>query len=236
MKQHFGTIPITDLGPYEISNQVITSGAYSLSTLSTCPYVRLIGSTGAQKLFSWNERVEIPDGETARVQNASCHRGDIFINGGSDYTTLPARVTIPVPVTYEEFDVAVVLIKPDLGVDTRRARRAFFTFLQPDTTAVQPEGVAIIRGKVTNHSYNTGNEIPLVIPPVGPDVGIGYACAAFIPPLTITPMIPLGYGASFTDSTNPHTLLDCGEITIVGFNDNAAWLAFPPTAFYVLEY
>jgi len=235
MKQHFGTIPITDLGPNEISNQVITSGAYSLSTLSTCPYVRLIGSTGAQKLFSWNERVEIPNGETARVQNASCHRGDIFINGGYDYSTLPARVTIPVPLTFVDAP-DFVIITPEYGVDTRRARRAFFTFFQPDVTFPPPGGLALVRGKVTNHSYNTGNEIPLIPPPVGPEAGIGFACPAFIPSLTVTPMIPLGYGASFTDSTNPHTLLDCAEVTILGFDDHAAWLAFPPTAFYVLEY
>lgn len=235
MKQHYGTIAITDLGPNEISDQVITAGAYSLSTLSTCPYVILIGSTGAQKLFSWNERVEIPDGETARVQNASCHRGDIFINGGYDYSTLPARVTIPVPLTAVDAP-DFVIITPEYGVDTRRARRAFFTFFQPDITFPPPGGLALVRGKVINHSYNTFSEIPLVPPPFGPLSGLGFAYPSAIPPLTITPMIPLGYGASYTDSTNPHTLLDCGEVTILGLDDHAAWLAFPLTAFYVLEY
>lgn len=231
MKQHYGTIAITDIGPFEESDQVITAGSYCLSTLSTVPYVTFIGPSGSQKLFSWNELVVIPEGETARVKNSSCHRGDIFINGGYDYNTLPGRVTVPVPVVITGGGEAPFIMTPTFGVDTRRARRAFFTFVNTINFDPGLDATAIITGKILNHSYNTFNEISLLIPPTS---GIGFACAAVIPALTAYPMIPLGYGAAATDSTNPHTLLDCGEIYFISTNPD--WSALQPTAFYVLEY
>lgn len=235
MKQHYGTIPITDLGPGEVSKQVITSGFYSLSTLSTCPYVRLIGSTGAQKLFSWNERVEIPEGETALVENASCHRGDIFINGGYDYSTLPARVTVPVPLLAESFGEGQIVFRPEYGLDTRRARRAFIAFFNNDPSLIPSSlSFCFVSGRVTNHSFNTRSELPF-INPVYTQTGIGFLNVVELPAATIVPLIPLGYGASMTDPTFPHALLDCAHFTLIA-NDDTYWSSIPLTALYVLEY
>jgi hypothetical protein len=238
MKQHYGTIAVGGLNPNEVSDVVLTSGSYSLSTLSTIPYIQLLGPSGAQKLFSWNERIDIPDGETARIQNASCHKGDVFINGGSDYTTLPGRVTVPVPIVRYVGGGGDIIFIPEYPVDTRRARRAFFVFYSPLDTddPPVPDAIAVIKGSVINHTHDTGNLIALAAftPPLN-NSGIGYVAVQTLPGLTITPMIPLGYGASFTDSTNPHALLDCA-IPYIYADEESAWDSFPLTAYYVLEY
>ena len=240
MKQHYGTIAITDIGPEEISKQVITAGAYSLSTLSNIPYVRLLGSTGAQKLFSWNERVVIPDGETARVQNASCHRGDIFINGGFDYASLPARVTVPVTLTRTiGIATGLTVITPAWPVDTRRARKAFLVIAEPLPTTIPNGAAAVVIGRVINHSCETFNEIPslsAIIPLIGDQPGIGFFNVVPLPPAVQTSFIPLGYGAALTDPMFPHALLDCGIAIIVSDDVETSWSLIPLTGFYVLEY
>lgn len=240
MPQHYGTIAVGGLNPQEVSDLVLTSGSYSLSTLSTVPYIQLLGPSGSQKLFSWNERIEIPNGETARIQNASCHKGDVFINGGLDYTTLPGRITVPVPFAdIVDLGEGNSMMYPDYPVDTRRARRAFLTWWDPAVvigTESLPTSTAlvIIKGTVLNHSHSTVNGLTGVVLPSPVGVGgIGYLSALELAALTITPMIPLGYGAAFTDSTNPHTLLDCAIPYL--FFDNQ-WTEVPQTAYYVLEY
>jgi hypothetical protein len=234
MKQYFGTIAIADIGPFERSEQVITSGWYSLSSLSTIPYVRLTGSHGAQKIFSWGELVYIPDGETAFVENMSCHRGDIFLNGGRDYSNIPSRITVPVPlVTIASPFEDTFFTYPQYPIDTRRAKRAYASL---DVITSNTPTTIITTGKVINHNHNTYNKLQDIIT-LFPDffAGVGYFSTWDIsPPIINYGQFPLGYQANFAPDGNPHNLLDMSSFLLV--YPGGGIITINDCAYYTLEY
>jgi hypothetical protein len=231
MKQHYGTLAIGNLGPGAKSDLVLTSGSYCLSSMSTVPYVTFLGSSGSQKIFSWNELVTIPDGETAIIQNVSAHPGDIFINGGHDYSSRPARITIPVALETKYIE-DIYVIYPRFPVDTRIARRAFFV-LPFDVELNQTVEVAIL-GNIRNHSHETSNMIAFLQGILPPFNGIGNLTFVQLETVITYSQIPLGYAAIGDDSFLPHCLLDSAWPVILGlypdqFIENRS-------AYYTLEY
>lgn len=126
---NYGTFIYSSIDPGAEAGQ-LSSGTYSLSSLSTIPYVSLRGLSSKEKLFSWNEPIEIPEGASATIVNKSAHRGDIAINGGADWGSRPDRVTVPFTLLQSGNDLMPVYSNADGNdvpgwVDTRRCRRAW---------------------------------------------------------------------------------------------------------------
>jgi hypothetical protein len=183
-------------------------GLYSLSSLATVPYVSFVGLGQHEKLFSWGELVEVPVGKMITVKNASYHQGDIFINAGQDYATLPSRVTVPVPVTDFGIDGGFHSFATLFPVDTRRARRAYFV---TEITVNLGGSKYFRRGEARQHSLpQTVSPTLPVAPPFFPARSIGYQeDVSPIAPLGITRCYwPLGMCSSLSDDTRPHALLD----------------------------
>jgi hypothetical protein len=232
--QKYGTVRITNVRPKQVTEQQLSSGFWSLSTLSTVPYVRLTGPGGFQKLFSWNEIVEVPAGTDAFIENASAHQGDIVINGGTDFGALPARVTVPVPLVDKatqlpitQDPVAPTFIVPLWRCDTRRARRAFLVF--GFVTGDNGNGFAV-RGFAQTRSHRTQNSMDAA------SSGVGFSTGYIIPAATQVSIIPLGHQAlNGLPPGEPHALLDAGEVEFLftpGQNETFTNLS----AYYVLEY
>lgn len=190
---------------------------YQLGVNSTCPFVRLLGGSGSQKLISWNEKIEVAPGTMVTLENASFHRGDIWVNSGWDPSAIPARVTVPVEVNA----FAGPIFTSAFPCDTRRARRAFLA--GPKGTA----GAASIDivGEARQRSHSIGNA-----PTEGPNPVPQYGLTISFPPATTIGLIPLGENAGFDDTV--HSLLDLVNFTttgIPGATASGAW-------HYVLEY
>jgi hypothetical protein len=231
-QQNLGTFFVGFVEHGKKSKLQLSEGYYSLSTLSTVPYVSLIGMGKREKVFSWNEIVEVPPGKIATVKNVSHHDGDIVINGGRDYGAAPRRITVPVPV----FDAAGANDPPVPGdaievrypADVRRARAAWFVV---DWQTGDTEVLIRKLGERRLGSHNTA---------AGPVEPAGYFSEETIPPNTVFSAIPLGY-TSAVGQTEAQCLLDTAEIrietaadTVFYTNTVAAFDLF--NAYYVIEY
>jgi hypothetical protein len=243
-KANFGTFATGLVEPQTRTTHQLAEGHYSLSTLSTVPYVSLVGHAQTEKIFSWGEVVYVPDGVAVTIKNASYHKGDIVLNGGRDFSTLPQRVTVPVTVQAvpdpeaEEFFFLI----PDWKVDTRRARRAWIainlsTFEGQDQNAILTAGR--IEGSKGGHSHATGplvtGPVPAVLQPLfGTGSMVGYINNIFLPAATAQGVFPLGDLANTVPATIAHALLD------TGFFAARIELEEPPPsplqAYYILEY
>lgn len=127
-------------------------GYYTLSVRGNVPFVKLVGADRSQKTFSWGETIAIQEQKNVTVFNASYHTGDIIINGGQDWATVPGRVTVPVTPTFIDAGSNWNFAVP--RVDTRRARTVWL-MMGPgivSPTTVNRKGVRIIG------SHDTGNQ------------------------------------------------------------------------------
>ena len=240
--------------PRKATKQNVPEGFWSLSSLSTVPYVRFTGPGGFQKEFSWGEIVEVPKGCEATLENASYHVGDIVLNGGRDYSTCPARITVPVflrelflsgnipkltplPPGFPDPSDFPIAIAPSWPVDVRRARRAYLaidwrTDNKPDGETIIPaEDLTFdIYGFAEQRSHDTGNSVP--IPSGRP--GVGYSSHCVMVAGTEFGIIPLGYSACNGDCCEAMALLDYADFIVK--IDADFLVEFNPSAYYILEY
>lgn len=242
MKQRYGTLRAEKVPPRSKARDgrgnflVLSAGFWSLSTLSSVPYVRVLGPSGTQKEFSWNEMIEVPSGETAQVMNASYHVGDIVLNGGQDFGALPSRITVPVsfatlatpPVIITEPPVGPTPLVTAWKADTRRCRRAF---LMMEMNAIIDFDVTV-RGFAEQRSHRTVNGMTVT---AGTPGGVGYQSIVRLNAATNGFLIPLGFNASVVGATVPHVLLDAAEVRFsITEGVDANWTLI--NAYYVLEY
>lgn len=207
-----GRVGRETLSNYQLSGHQPNGTWYSLSTLSTVPYVQLVGAQGFEKIFSWGEPTWLPPGANAKVGNASYHDGDIFINGGKDYQ-VPPRVTFPIQ---NESALAEVFTYTQ-GIDVRRCTRAWFVI--PSNGALAP-GFTTYKFDQQLKVHSGGSNV----------VGVSVSINA---PMDIT-YFPLGIGTNAASALDvSHALLDViNDITVV-FDNQVANL---PRAYIVLEY
>ena len=200
-------------------------GVFSLSSRSNVPFVALVGRSGFYKVFSWGEIVEIPHQEQCTVKNVSFHGGDIYINGGADYDTRPARISVPVPII-EQGEGAGLLYTGLFPADVRMARRAYM-MVNAQTLLVNT--TVNIVGKQFDGSHNTGNEI---VSGVG-SPGSGYRELYELPSSVEIGPIPLGKRASYGDDSRPHALLTTAAVYFLAIEVE---LSTDGNAYYTLEY
>lgn len=154
---------------------------YSLGVNSTVPYVRVL-TEGSQKIFSWGEPIVVQPRVNATIVNASYHPGDIFIQSGSDPGAIPARVTIPVGLKYQ--NVAHTVLEGRFPVDVRRARRAFVAGFAVSTNAFK-SFVVVAFARDRSHTITPAFAF-------GPPITAIYAWVQRIPPNTFMGLMSLG--------------------------------------------
>lgn len=218
-------------GPNREANLVLAGGVsipyvYNLSVRSTVPYVRLLGGSFSQKIISWNESVVVPAGEMVTVYNASFHGGNIIFNTGtSDYSAVPSRITVPIPLLINGAGDFL----GEFPLDCRRARRAYLGgFPSAAATPITGESVLI---EATN-AASTFPRPPSAAPVEGEAPGLTETRAMM--PVQALLNIPLGIGALQTDTV--HTLLDNVTFVIPEEIAVTAFLNDRTTLAYVLEY
>lgn len=207
--------------PIKLSGGKTIPFVYSLGINSTVPYVKLIGSSMGQKLFSWTEQIIVPAGEMVTVANGSYHPGDIWIQSGADPSALPARVTLAVGLIQTEVGKAQFQNVPTYKLDTRRARRAFVQGFPDNSNAVDftAQGISRLR-----------SHFVLPSPP------IEVRTPTFLSTISVPPGNPglLALGKDARPGDGVHALLD-----EAGFLWDAA-VNFPDgtsgAVYYVLEY
>lgn len=120
--------------PAAVEAGSIGPGVYSLGTRSTVPFIQIKGTDGFNKIASWGELIEVPNGQMATVANASHHAGDIFLNQGEEPGAMPSRITIGTPFV-ENSSLAPDDLQRFLfpngktatsWIDCRRARTVYF--------------------------------------------------------------------------------------------------------------
>lgn len=221
------------------SQATLSAGVYSLSARSNVPFVTLVGRSGFQKTFSWGEIVEVPHKEQCTVKNSSFHSGDIFINGGADYDTRPAAISVPVPVNLRLGLALGTCWTPDYPADVRMARRAYFSMNAFVEDEIDPGSIisATVLGKRVDGSHNTTNDTTLA----AVEPGTGYSSLYDLPHASALGLIPLGFSAMLGDDTRPHILLTTAQIYLLpvhafhrGSSSGGDSENF--TAYYVMEY
>lgn len=228
--QPYSSFSAFAIEPGKVSDLKLSGGRtipyiYSLAVASSVPYVRLLGSSGGQKLFSWNEKILVPPGEMVTVQNASFHRGDIVIQSGWDPGAKPQRITVPVTFHSVPADALLGLPAaraPDFPADTRRCRRAYVSgFGATSMDPVQFNAIGI--AKERSHVIDTATSSEAF---AGPQ----YLTTISVPPFTEPGLLMLGNQAAPSDTI--HQLLDA---TTFRWGNDAA--ETPNGAlYYVLEY
>lgn len=227
--QPYSSFSAYAVAPERVTDLKLSGGktipyVYSLAVASSVPYVRLIGSSVGQKLFSWNEKIVVPPGEMVTVANASFHRGDIVIQSGWDPGAKPQRVTVPL----DWQSVAAVGILPAgsmpvFPADTRRCRRAYVTGFQA-TTNTPLTFYAIGIAKERSHPNSGPGSMTEA------DLGSQYRSIINFPINTDLGLVPLGDLASPNDSI--HTLLDATTFLV----SDPALQTQNGSLYYVIEY
>jgi hypothetical protein len=237
IRQPLNTFFQQNVEPFQKSSIILSGGYdrpyyYSLGNQSTVPFVRLQGSGGTQKEFTWGESVEVLPGQNVQVESASYMPGDIQIQSGLDIANKPARTTIPIKVLPDQDSFfgegplpANSIITPIFPCDCRNARRAYLGCL----IEVADDSTFRISGINKQHSWpgRVEGEVS-AIEPTGKKYSFLYEMQA----LTLYSMIPLGFGADYADPSLPMTLADyvTWELNIgSGFNGQNNF-------FYTLEY
>lgn len=198
-EQPYSSFKAIGVAPQQKTTLYLSGGqtipySYQLGALSTVPFVRLAGPSIGQKIVSFNEQIVIPPGELATVENVSYHVGDIWINSGWDPAVRPSRVTVPMASAF----TAGLDQTTEMGVDTRRAQRAFIGGFG-DTDAAG--GTFTITGVARERSHPT-TTLFLDLPTPQPR----YTSTIIIPPNTAIGLVPLGDKAQPGDTI--HDLLD----------------------------
>jgi len=194
---------------------------YSLGINSTVPYVKLVGSSMGQKLFSWTEQIIVPPGEMVTIANGSYHPGDIWIQSGADPSALPARVTVPVGLTQTEVGKGIFQNVPKFNLDTRRARRAFVQGIPDNSLAVEftAQGISRLRSHF-----------------VQPAIPAELRTPTFVSTVTVPPGTPglLALGKDARPGDGVHALLD--EASFLWADQISFPVGTSGAVYYVLEY
>lgn len=190
---------------------------YALSVRSTCPYVRYLGGSQDQKVFSWNEIIMVPPGQLVTVYSDTYHRGDIVINSGRDPAALPSRITVPVGMVDNGANWV-----PQWPLDCRRAHRAFLTGFRA-TVGANVTFTITNRQRAGSWDFNPAEAIVT-------DPQPGIVETRVVPPSVKLDPVPLGINANATDTV--HGLAD----TVTFMVSNNAPIAVNGSLAYVLEY
>ena len=225
-QQNYGTFRCGYVQAKSSSGVQLGPGAYSLSTLSNVPYVSFRGAPRQEKTFSWGETIIVREGETVTVWNESYHPGDIVINGGQDYATIPRRITVPVYLNWTASGIGgLPTLTPANPCDARRAKGVWIALAaQVVTTSNGNLGKV---GKPQERSHFT--EVPVVIKNL---IGAGYFSNEIVAAGTALTMIPLGYQSNMGDDSSTMCLLDTAEFIFTNIADGAQL----NMAYYVIEY
>ena len=138
-RQLLNTFFQQNVEPFQKSSIILSGGVdrpyyYSLGNQSTVPFVRLQGSGGTQKEFTWGETVEVLPGQNVQVESASYMPGDIQIQSGRDVQNRPARTTISIKTIPDVEDLSAIPlpgdgslpeVRPVFPCDCRGAKRAY---------------------------------------------------------------------------------------------------------------
>jgi len=216
MHQRYGTYELGYTPVGTLIQTPLNAGYYSLSSMSNVPYVSIVGSGGNEKTFSWGEIIYVAPGENARVKNASYHPGEITLNGGKDFCTMPGRITIPVSLTIT--NVPTFTFKTAFPLDTRRAKRAWLYL-----NTVADVGCSCSKiGKAVRRAHNTTNTV---------SPGPGYTFVESI--VAGSQVLQIALGASSTGTGNDAmALLDTAELTMQNLTVDPRLAS----SYYVLEY
>jgi len=219
--QPYSSFQAINVGPNLPTGLRLTGGktrpfVYSLGVNSTVPYIRLIGGSTSQKLFSWGEQIIVPPGEMVTVENASYHPGDVYLQSGADPAAIPARVTVPVGLVNVNGAAT-----GSFGVDTRRAKRAFVSGFA-ETTANEAIGI-------TGYARERQHDVTIGFSYFATPIAY-YLYFTYIPIGTFLGLMPLGNKALPGDPV--HALLDYAEFAYTGIDTRSESGA----VYYVLEY
>lgn len=255
--QNTTVISVGYVEPNSPSTSQLGEGTYTLNKRSNVPYVSLVGSLGYRKTISWGEIADVPCRELVTVHNASYHGGDIFINKGDDTNNWPRRISVPVGFRTTSFisdEGPQTLLQTNFPCDTRAAKRAYFNVDARVALESPIEELRVYtRGRRLDGSMQSGNGLFGQVSPFGP--GLGYLNGYVYPILSDLNYIPLGQGASESDDTRPHNLLDASDVFInIGNSSLIQVLRWPadaqdseffpvpspnspyPAAWFVIEY
>jgi hypothetical protein len=243
-RQPLNTFFQQNVEPFQKSSIILSGGVdrpyhYSLGNQSTVPFVRLQGSGGTQKEFTWGETVEVLPGQNVQVESASYMAGDIQIQSGKDAANKPARTTISVKtdpdiLAFEDLTEESQVLRGVFPCDCRGARRAYLGCFLANVFPLSSR--VHITGLNKQHSW-TGGVIASVaaLEPTGKKYDEYITFGSF----DIASQVPLGYGASYHDPTNPMTLADYVYwefFTGGGSRNPDEPQPFFGSWFYVLEY
>jgi hypothetical protein len=202
-----------------------------LGNQSTVPFVRLQGSGGTQKEFTWGETVEVMPGQNVQVESASYMPGDIQIQSGKDTQNRPARTTIPIQVIGETPEGETLgSITPVHPCDCRGAKRAYLCILFR-TSDDGDFGGTLLRLYGINKQHSWPGEVSSYWSGLEP-TGKKYYEERSLASGVYYSMLGLGLGSDFTPSDYPMILADfvlwkLETDVIGGYNINF---------FYTLEY
>lgn len=199
---------------------------YSLSVRSNVPYIRLLGGSSSQKVFSWNEQISVPPGEMVTVANDSFHKGDIIINSGApDWSAKPARITVPVPLIRDGSSNFL----GEFPLDCRRARRAYLGgFPSSSETPLVGASATLTATQVAGSFSRPAGVDPESVSNSVIETRVLGASTALL-------TIALGTGALQTDTV--HVLLDTVNFQLPStLEDGTAGLTSSSTLLYMLEY
>lgn len=214
--------------PLGLTDLRLSPGKYSLGVDSTIPFISLQGGGSSQKIISWGEMIEIPEGQTVTVKNESFMQGDIQINSGWDFAAKPERISVP--VTVEDFvevteEGTLYGIQSTFPADTRRCRRGYLA--AQFYTGAANQFTVRFRGKPQKHSYP------------GTDSATNektYTEIVVFPGATVGGIIPMGFSSNRSGSgLEPMAFTDQ-----VSFAMYRLGIANEPIVndlfFYILEY
>jgi hypothetical protein len=237
-RQPLNTFLAQGVLPFQKSPIVLSGGNaepyyYSLGNQSTVPFVRLQGSGGTQKEFTWGETIEVLPGQNVQVQSASYMPGDIQIQSGRDIANRPRRITIPVPLkTFFEGDIPTnTLIEPLFPCDCRQARTAW---LGCDLSTGAAEATPELTFVGINQQHSWLADVPSFFTSF-PPVGKKYSWSVQFQGGTIYHSIPMGFYAQFAPFDSAMHLADY-VLWSLQTNDDFRQGTLRAIFFYTLEY
>src|SRR5690349_21420548 len=177
---------VSDVKPMAVTGLMLSAGKYCLGVDSTIPFVNFVGGGNVNKVFSWGEMIEVPEGQSVKVKNASFMAGDISINVGHDYAAKPERISTPLTLVQTDLDLfGLTTFKTIFPADTRRCRRAYLKF----QLATNEQTVLLnVVGRAKKHSFpSTYTSIITGLTP------FSYISSFTVGPASIGTTIPLGY-------------------------------------------
>jgi hypothetical protein len=212
-RQPLNTFFQQNVEPFQKSSIILSGGVdrpyyYSLGNQSTVPFVRLQGSGGTQKEFTWGETVEVLPGQNVQVESASYMAGDIQIQSGQDTQNKPGRISIPIqvdlPQEAPEYE-SQLQIRPIFPCDCRGAKRAYLGCHMIMASETGPTTTVTFYGINKQHSWS--GKVPAAYTSVDP-TGKKYLSRVELAYATSYGLIPMGFQAELAPSDCPMTLAD----------------------------